>query len=364
MEDDAYRDDQSIQNYFSDNNNGRRSFRAICDSIGLYPNGQPGQASALLGIELFVEECFESGLPAFLIEQGPAGKPSVHAYPLADHLRYFREYLSVVDDRHDYSEHIQIFIEACRCGGFLQGFFPGPLAIGLESPSVQHFEAMNRVVSYIRYGFSRTIFSRMSDDRRYQASIKRQSLARYAFALRDYFCRVNIIRVDAAYKDEFQGVVTIDLVIAHLDEFLRAMTIPHPIFEHKVGYVWCIEQGTDGKGYHIHFAIFFKGWEVEDDIFKSHQVGQFWVNDITGGMGSYFSCNEKKAEYRIYRGTGLFYREDTKGWEDVVYCLAYLAKADGQHLRMRPRRARTFSTGRAPDLADKRGRPPVSMRAF
>ena len=76
-------------------------------------------------------------------------------------------------------------------------------------------------------------------------------------------------------------------------------------------------------------------------------------------MGTYFSCNAKKAEYRVYQGTGLFQRGDSDGWEDVVYCLLYLVKDDDQHLRMRPRGARTFSTGRAPDLADKRGRPPA-----
>jgi hypothetical protein len=359
MEDDAYRDDQSIQDWFSDNNNGRRSYRAVCERIGLYPNGQPGQASILLGIEDFVNECVATGLPAFLIEQVSKRKQSIHPYSLASHLRFFREYLSVVDGYHDYSEHIQIFIEACRYAGFISGYFPGPMVIGLESPTAQHCEAMNRVVSYIRNGFSRTIFSRMADDRRYQSSLKEQSITRYAWALREYYCRLSVVRLDFGYRDECQGFITIDHVYAHIDALLKAMANRHPIFEHKVGYAWSIEQGTDGKGYHLHVVVFFLGWEVRDDVYKSHQIGQFWVENITSGMGTYFSCNAKKAEYRVYQGTGLFQRGDSDGWEDVVYCLSYLVKDDDQHLRMRPRGARTFSTGRAPDLADKRGRPPA-----
>lgn len=358
METDADRDDRSIRSCFSDGpfTTGHEYWGGHL-TAGSHQNGEPGQSSISFGIEDFVRDVVESNMPAFHIEHEHGGQPTAHPYPLARHLRYFKEFMTVFDSRHDYSEHLQVFREGCQVIGFLDGDNPGPLIHGLEQPQIAHAHAMNRLIEWIRIAFSSSRYRRIPVVRRAQASENSGSIANYAVALLRYFSRLTVVRVDLGFLDAFHGFVTIDDVYAYLRKLIESMS-RNPIFRHKVGYAWAIEQGRD-KSYHIHLAVFFLGWEIRRDIYKSHEIGSFWSNDITSGMGTYFSCNSKQDEY-VYRGVGLFHRGDEEGLANVVFALRYLTKDDGQHLRMKPCGARTYGHGLAPDEATKGGRPPRS----
>ncbi len=60
---------------------------------------------------------------------------------------------------------------------------------------------------------------------------------------------------------------------------------------------------TRDAGYHVHICFFYKGSEVQRDLWYSHAIGKFWQK-ITDGRGYYFSCNAKAAEGK-YRNVGI-----------------------------------------------------------
>lgn len=297
MNSDADRDDQSIRDWFSSSSrHAGGSYRDVCGAVGPGVDGWPGQSNILFGIEEFVSAVVACGMPAFHIETESNGQQVVHPYPLAHYLRYFPEFFSVFGCTHDYSEHIQVFRECCHIHGFLHEKCCGDMPFGVNGVQPDQAIAMNRLIEGIRIAFGSSRYRRIPVDRRYQAACKRESIESYARALLAYYSRLTIIRIDFGYLREFHGLITIDDVYRHLKMLIRAMSASG-VFNHKVGYAWAIEQGPD-KGYHIHGAFFYAGWEVRTDILKSHEIGQFWVSSITSGMGYYFSCNAKKDEYR------------------------------------------------------------------
>lgn len=355
MQSDAERDDQEISNYFSSESLlPINALRGVRDVVGIYPNGQPGQSSILFGIEGFVNEVTQSHLPAFHVEMTSDGFLIPHQYALARHLKYFPEYLSVFDDRHSYAETIRLFRDGCQAASFLNGNEFSPMADSLHNPTIVHAEAMNRLVTFIRHACRLNSYRRDIYDRRYQANGRAVAIEDYVRSLHSHYCRLNNVRLDLSYRDEYHGFITIDDVYVHLMSFLHALSVS-PIFEHLCGYIWAIEQGRD-KGYHIHVALFFLGWEVRRDIYKANQAGELWRDVFTGGMGNFFNCNAKKDEYR-YNGLGVVMRSDTEKIENIVMALMYLAKDDGQHLRMKPFNRHVFGTAQLPDLYG-RGRNP------
>ncbi len=342
MHTDHERDDESIRRSFSTNSNtARSSLRGLTSLICLFPNGQPGQSSILFGIEDFVNAVMASQEPAFDIRVDEHGIPTIHPLPLSYYAKYFLQFLSIFDDHHDYSEHILVFRDGCRAVGFLNGNSLTPLVAGLWKSQAEHANAFNHLIDWIRIAFISSRFRRIPVVRKAQAQANAESIKKYVRNLRDHYCRLTVIRLDFSYLNECQTCLSIDEFYSHLKQFIASFN--NEIFKDMVGYAWSVEQGRD-KGYHIHFVVFFAGWKVRRDIYRSHLIGQFWMRDITQGAGYYFSCNAKQNEY-IRRGVGLFHREDDEGYEDVVAAIQYLTKDVGQHLRMRPSGARAYGHG-------------------
>lgn len=75
------------------------------------------------------------------------------------------------------------------------------------------------------------------------------------------------------------------------------------LFEHLVGYVWCIECGRSA-GYHLHVLLFFDGSEVQKHEYIAQEIGGYWANVITKGRGYFENCNRKKAEYGDFWALG------------------------------------------------------------
>lgn len=67
------------------------------------------------------------------------------------------------------------------------------------------------------------------------------------------------------------------------------------------------------------------------------------------GRATTHSCNEDKDSYGDACGVSVVRRGDAYMRNNVIEAMRYLAK-DGQHLRMRPARARCFRVGRRQEL--------------
>lgn len=92
------------------------------------------------------------------------------------------------------------------------------------------------------------------------------------------------------------------------------------VFEHVLGLIWTASSvGQDGKV--IHSLLIYDGAQVEDDIQRGHEVGRYWVNSVTEGLGRYRNFNQHR-QHGINSGLGGI-RTDVvheMGWVSFQLC--------------------------------------------
>lgn len=131
------------------------------------------------------------------------------------------------------------------------------------------------------------------------------------------------------------------------------------LFEHCVGYILKIEYGVD-RGWHAHAIFFYDGHHVQNDSFYSTQIGDYWVDVITAGHGTYWACNRPNNISRYKQiGIGMIDHSDhdkRKALLEIV--IAYLAKTDAHIQSKSFTGQKLFRMGQPPKAQDvKRGRP-------
>lgn len=166
-----------------------------------------------------------------------------------------------------------------------------------------------------------------------------QAISRYS--------KVEVVRVDLAYKESEQKFATVENFLSDLNLFRYHIGKRKEPFKYLVDYVWAMEQG-ETKGYHCHLMFVFnghyrqRGWAIAKDI------GELWVK-ITKQQGTYFNCHapSQVERYRMLGRLGI--GRIHKGNDDEVKnCLAvgaYLVnpEKEDQHLRVKTsKRMRTF----------------------
>lgn len=313
------------------------------------------QAHILIEIEDFVMAVAASDEAAFETTMSLAGDVIVQELPLGCYLRHMPRFISAYCPGYWYSEHVEAFFDQCDRNGFLD-LYPAALAADIESHPLDWQESFQELVEELRAITRQDAFRRRVHDRRYETKQKCAVLEAYTQSLQAYYARLQVIRVDLHYRKDCQAAITIDDVYRHFDAF-RRLKHHNPLFRHLVGDSWCIEQGRE-RGYHLHLVYFFLGSEVRSDWYKAQSIGEAW-RTVTEEMGTFHSCNADKSRYPRL-GIGLIHRNNPIARQNTVEAVTYLARVekDDQYLRMRPPGRRTFGTGQAPDLSQKRGRPP------
>ena len=183
------------------------------------------------------------------------------------------------------------------------------------------------------------------------------STQNYVDKLSEEYSKLNIIRVDLAYKKPHSENVSLAEANRDIEHMLNNRRSKPAIFEHQVGYIMKREY-TEDKGVHIHGVFFFDGQKVQKDAYKADQIGRYWNEQITQEKGSYFNCNRK--EYKR-RGIGMLdYKDSEKRKildEDV---LSYLCKDEQDITPIKEnKKDKAFTRGIAPSKSnrEKLGRP-------
>lgn len=316
--------------------------------------GLLGQSGALIRIERLVDRVVGTTQLPFLIESNTSGQWVVKQTPLGRRLREVLPFSSQFSPHYIYSEQATAFLQACWLIGNVYGIDVGQLPPPTVALGLREAEVLNDVVVRIRMSAYEPWYTRASYDRGWEARKRAQTVAEYTADILRYYARTMVVRLDLGYVKEARGSLTIDQVYAHLDR-LRYLVDCHPMFDALVGYAWHIEQG-ERDGYHLHCIFFFDGSKECRDVYKGFEIGGLWQNDITGGAGHYENCNAHKERYPRL-GIGMIHRDNAEQCLTAIEVLQYVAKDDGQHLRMKPYGRRIFGTGQAPDLHKKRGRP-------
>ena len=94
-----------------------------------------------------------------------------------------------------------------------------------------------------------------------------------------------------------------------------------------LGFIFKMEYGLE-KGHHAHVIFFLNGHRRQRDIYISRELGELWVEKVTGGRGIYWNCNSRKYVYPQC-GIGMIERTDHEKREILKKkVLTYLVKHD------------------------------------
>lgn len=182
-----------------------------------------------------------------------------------------------------------------------------------------------------------------------------QSTKTYIDQLQQEYSKLNIVRVDLAYKKPYSSEVTLEEANNHFTHLLNNRRSKPVAFKNQIGYI-AKREYTEDKGVHIHALFIYDGQKVQKDSFKADQIGQYWENEITQGQGCYHNCNRNKYKNN---GIGIIDHRDSdkrKILDEEV--ISYLCK-DDQDIKpvKQSKRDRSFTRGIITKIKDKLGRP-------
>ncbi|WP_304302948.1 inovirus-type Gp2 protein [Chromatium okenii] len=145
----------------------------------------------------------------------------------------------------------------------------------------------------------------------------------------------------------------------HRKDFFR-LRRSHWLFDHMVGFCWKLEYGKI-KGYHYHMLFFYDGASVSKDITRTQQLGAWWEEEITKGIGVYYSSNlqaHEKYENHINNAVGMVSHDDPQKIQALAIVVNYMTKIDECVSLTIAGKDRTFGRSTLPkEKTETRGRP-------
>ena len=184
------------------------------------------------------------------------------------------------------------------------------------------------------------------------------SAKRYIDKLQDRNSKLNVVRIDLGYKKPYSDSVTLDDVNKHIKKITSDTRSKPSIFEHKVGYI-AKKEYTKDKGVHIHAVYFFDGQKVKNGAYKAKQIGEYWIESVTGGKGTYHNCNLNADDiYGDNNALGILDHSDTEKREKLDQAISYLHKEEQDIAPIKKSKGdRAFVRGIMPKTKNNKGRP-------
>jgi hypothetical protein len=171
-----------------------------------------------------------------------------------------------------------------------------------------------------------------------------KSAAEYLDTLFKQYSKLNVLRVDLAYKKEIANNLTLEEAKNDMRHLLNNRRSKPSIFSNCVGHIFKIET-TEEKGPHIHTAFIFDGSKVEKDVYLASKLGKYWVDKITDKRGIFHNCNAEKAKYEKC-GIGKISHNDEQMRSNLVNeVIPYLTKGEQSIKSLKTGREKSFSRG-------------------
>ncbi|KAA0973779.1 inovirus-type Gp2 protein [Pseudomonas sp. ANT_J28] len=184
------------------------------------------------------------------------------------------------------------------------------------------------------------------------------------------YARLVVVRIDLSYKrsqfefDDFDCVhdkvdeqESSEHLFNHRDQLLKRLSKSNSPYC-MVGYAWKLEYGKR-RGFHYHLMLFLDGSKVMRHIAIGKAIGEMWIDEITGGLGSYWNCTGKAFYYKSC-GVGEVDHYDAEKILAVKDAAAYLVKIDRWIAVFLPGGKRCFGKGVVKKIEGKKlGRPRV-----
>jgi len=187
------------------------------------------------------------------------------------------------------------------------------------------------------------------------------STKQYVDTLMDSYSKLNVIRVDFAYKKDVETKkteISLDEATQDFNRMLNNRRSKPSVFENQVGYI-AKKEYTEDKGVHIHALFFYDGQKMQKDTFKASQIGEYWEHITEERGGVHYNCNKDKKKYKDI-GIGMIDYKDTEKRKSLDKTIKYLCK-DEQNIEQIKTdtniRTKAYVRGTIPKSKDKLGRP-------
>lgn len=98
-----------------------------------------------------------------------------------------------------------------------------------------------------------------------------------------------VLSLTLRYEPKYRRWITPEIIQQHRERFFEARRY-NELMSGIGNYVWAIEHGED-TGLHLHVILFYSS-EHGHDEFIAKQIGEYWVDVVTDGKGSYWNSNQ------------------------------------------------------------------------
>lgn len=163
----------------------------------------------------------------------------------------------------------------------------------------------------------------------------------------DKYSRILVVRIDLAYLKTKHASINIEDFYLDIQKLRGFIGNRDRVFRGLIESAWALEQG-EGKGYHCHLLLVYKGYEHQKGYGIAKRVGELWQR-ITHDKGCYFNCHDPEYlhsyEDKGTLGIGMIYRKDKQQVKNMLNTVSYLVRPEkeDQHLRVKcSKRMRTF----------------------
>lgn len=281
-------------------------------------------ARLLHELEHFVQDVISGEWPVTSPEIDRPHRWGVSRNDLAS--KYFRsvsryaEIPPILSPAYEYSEYANVFGSCCKKLGW-----PVPdtqwawSSIVDPVSSTTAGEMFIRLVTEIRREFQSSKVSTKLRNRKRNAKTRYLKGCSYVDRLFANRARLIVLRLDLGYKEnqvtqrlyepiEAQKAQLQDEAQTAVKDFDHLLTNQrnNAIFEGLKGYIAKLEYGIQA-GVHWHLLLFFDGSirNPSSHSFLAQSIGEYWVENITKGVGSYWNCNANTDKYERFGTLGI-----------------------------------------------------------
>ena len=224
------------------------------------------------------------------------------------------------------SPYAQRFLQAFDSSTYLHqaGFHHPPV---LERDQAEQIvEDLNQRLASWYHALKQPDFSYECSRQRRKSRDNAKRLNELIDALFECHSRLLVLRVDLSYTQVDTPYIDYETARYHREQLCRAFA-NHSLFTHLVGYVWKLEWQPE-KGFHYHMLFFFNAQYVQEDVTLAQRIGEFWMHQITGGLGLYYNCNRDAEKHYRNNAMGRIEYHDYAKRQNLKNTAGYLAKID------------------------------------
>ncbi|GGE66761.1 hypothetical protein GGR41_000762 [Paenalcaligenes hominis] len=139
------------------------------------------------------------------------------------------------------------------------------------------------------------------------------------------YSKLLVVRLDLYIGNEYADVNTYEYMNEAFIRLRNNLRF-NQLFNHYITYAAKLEYGVDRR-WHYHVVFFFDGQKVKNDYLLAQALGEYWVDTITRGLGSYYSANMNKSTYRVF-AVGMVLYDDSQGKANLKEALRHLVKEE------------------------------------